>query len=122
MTKEITLCGQQVRIKYCAAAENGFEDIAGKSINEMDLRMNKDIMSLAMACIIAAYTVEGQEPPIESKDLLYKATSKELTELYLTVINLRAEWYGVPATVSDQMKKEAEQMTDEEKAEAEKNG
>ena len=106
---------------YCAAAENGFEDIAGKSINEMDLRTNKDIMSLAMACIIAAYSEASEVPPVDSKDLLYKATSKELTDLYLTVINLRSKWYNVPTTIADKLQQEADQMTDEEKAEVEKN-
>ena len=119
--KEITLCGKQVKLLYCAASENGFEDLSGKSINEMDFTKSKDIMNLAVACIIAAYTEAKQEPPISSEDLLYKATPKELTDLYLTVINLRAEWYGVPKTVSDQIQKENEGMTDEEKAEAEKN-
>ena len=121
ITKEITICGQQVKLLYCAASENGFEDLSGKSINEMDFTKSKDIMNLAVACIIAAYTSEKQEPPISSEYLLYKATPKELTDLYLTVINLRAEWYGVPKTVADRLQKENEGMTEEEKAEAEKN-
>ena len=120
-TKEITLCGQQVKLIYCAASENGFEDLSGKSINDIDFTKAKDMMNLAVACIIAYYTSEQQEPPIKSEDILYRATSKELTDLYLTVINLRTEWYGVPKVVSDQLQKEAEQMTDAEKEEAEKN-
>ena len=119
--KNITLCGHQVRLLYCAAAENGFEDLAGKSISEMDLTKNNDILRLSIACIIAAYTRDGKEPPIKSEDLLYEATPKELTDLYLTVINLRAEWYGVPKVVADQLQQEADSMTAEEKAEAEKN-
>lgn len=120
-TKEITLCGQQVKLMYCAASENGFEDLSGKSINDIDFTKAKDMMNLAVACIIAYYTFEKQEPPVKSEDILYRATSKELTDLYLTVINLRAEWYNVPKTVSDQLQKEAEQMTDAEKEEAAKN-
>ena len=120
-TKEITLCGQQVKLIYCAASENGFEDLSGKSINDIDFTKAKDMMNLAVACIIAYYTSEQQEPPIKSEDILYRATSKELTDLYLTVINLRTEWYGVPKVVSDQLQKEAEQMTDAEKEEVAKN-
>ena len=35
--------------------------------------------------------------------------------------NSGAEWYGVPKVVSDQLQKEAEQMTDAEKEESAKN-
>ena len=120
-TKEITLCGQQVKLIYCAASENGFEDLSGKSINDLDFTKSKDIMNLSLACIVAAYTAEDKEPPVKSEDILYRATSKELTDLYRTVINLRAEWYNVPAIVAEQMNKEAESMTDAEKDEAAKN-
>lgn len=106
---------------YCAASEQGFEDLSGKSINDLDFTKSKDIMNLSLACIVAAYTAEDKEPPIKSEDILYRATSKELTDLYLTVINLRAEWYNVPKIVSDQLQKEAEQMTDAEKEEVAKN-
>ena len=106
---------------YCAASEQGFEDLSGKSINDLDFTKSKDIMNLSLACIVAAYAAEDKEPPIKSEDILYRATSKELTDLYLTVINLRAEWYNVPKIVSDQLQKEAEQMTDAEKEEVAKN-
>lgn len=120
-TKELTLCGKQVKLIYCAASENGFEDLSGKSINDLDFTKSKDLLNLAIACIVAAYAESEQETPIKSGDILYRATPKELTDLYLTVINLRAEWYELPKTVSDQIQKENEGMTDEEKAEAEKN-
>lgn len=119
--KEITICGHQVKLMYCAASEQGFEDLSGKSINDLDFTKSKDIMNLSLACIVAAYTAEDKEPPIKSEDILYRATSKELTDLYLTVINLRSAWYNVPAVVSEKLKQESEGMTDEEKAEAEKN-
>lgn len=120
-TKEITICGHQVKLMYCAASEQGFEDLSGKSINDLDFTKPKDIMNLSLACIVAAYTAEDKEPTIKSEDILYRATSKELTDLYLTVINLRAAWYNVPAVVSEKLNQESEGMTDDEKAEAEKN-
>ena len=119
--KEITLCGQQVKLMYCAASENGFEDLSGKSINDLDFTKTKDILNLSLACIVAAYTAENQEPPIKSEDILYKATSKELTDLYLTVIKMRAEWYNVPSLVANKLNQEAEQMTDTEREELAKN-
>lgn len=119
--KTIRLCGKDVDLIYCAASEQGFETLAGKSINDLDFTLSTDIMKLSLACITAAYSVNNQKPPIDSKELLYDITSQELTDLYLTVINLRTEWYNVPAVVANELKKEADQMTDSEKEEAEKN-
>lgn len=119
--KTIRLCGKDVDLIYCAASEQGFETLAGKSINDLDFTLSTDIMKLSLACITAAYSVNNQNPPIDSKELLYDITPQELTDLYLTVINLRAEWYNVPAVVANELKKEADQMTDSEKEEAEKN-
>jgi hypothetical protein len=119
--KEITICGKQVKLLYCAASENGFEDLSGKSINDLDYTKSKDIMALATACIISAYSAQGEEPPIKTEDILYKATSKELTDLYLTVLNLRAEWYNLPQVVADKLEKDSEELTAEEKESAGKN-
>lgn len=120
-TKEITLCGQQIKVIYCAASENGFEDLSGKKTVDFDHTSNKDMLNLAIACIIAAYAMDEQNAPIESKDLLYKATSDEIINLYRTVLELKAAWYKIPLPVADQLKQEAEGMTEEEKAEAAKN-
>lgn len=119
--KTITLCGKQVTLTYCAASENGFETLSGKSISDLDFTRSQDLLNLALACIIAAYTRDKQDPPITGDDLLYKSTPQELTDLYLTVLSLRNDWYGVPKVVEEQLKQEATQMTDEEKEAAEKN-
>lgn len=120
-TTTLQLCGQEVRIAYCAASENGFEDISGKSITDIDFRSNRDLLNLALACIIAAYAADDQDSPVTAKDLLYKATPQELTELYKQAFTLRAEWYGLPKVVADQLNDETAQMTDEEKEQAAKN-
>ena len=101
---------------YCAASEQGFEDLSG-NIKTLTSK-SKDIMNLSLACIVAAYTAEDKEPPIKSEDILYRATSKELTDLYLTVINLRAAWSRCLPSFQKKLKQESEGMTDEEKAEA----
>lgn len=119
--KTINICGKDVRIIYCAASENGFETLSGKGIADLDFTRSQDLLQLALACIIAAYTRDHQEPPLTGDDLLYNATPQELTELYTATLTLRNEWYGVPAVVEKQLEQEAAQMTDEEKEAAEKN-
>lgn len=119
--KEITICGKQVKLLYCAASENGFEDLTGKSINDLDYTKSKDIMALATACMIAAYASTGEVSPIRSEDIMYHATSKELTDLYLTVLNLRAEWYNIPQAVAEKLTEDQAAMTPDEKEAERKN-
>ena len=137
-TKEITICGKQVKMIYCPATENGFEDLTNKSIrvfvptfgkdeegNDIIVEPAKahigDFISLACAGIIAAYAKDKQDAPITPEDILYNATPMERNDMITTIVELRAEWYGVPKAVSDQIQKDNEGMTEEEKAEAEKN-
>ena len=115
----ITLCGKKVKIMYCAATETGYEIMAEKSsqvflptILERDEngKVTKaeppaatldDYIKLALAGIVAAYESEGEnkKPPVTSKDILYHATSEEVTNLVATIGKLRKEWYNVPDVV-----------------------
>ena len=114
----ITLCGKKVKIMYCAATETGYETIAEKSsqvflptVLERDEngKVTKaeppaatldDYIKLALAGIVAAYDSEDKKPPVTSKDILYKATSEEITNLVGTIGKLRAAWYNVPDVVA----------------------
>ena len=116
----ITLCGKDVNIMYCAATETGYEIIAGKSsqvflptVLERDEngKVTKaeppaatldDYIKLALAGIIAAYESEDKKPPVTSKDILYKATSEEITNLVGTIGKLRVAWYNVPELVASE--------------------
>jgi hypothetical protein len=125
--KEITLCGHQVRMRYCAAAETGYESLSGNKIdvflptpikwddegNPTDYipqaAKENDYLTLCIAAIVAAYARENQEPPITGEDILYDATSKEVAELITTVAMLRAEWYNVPAVIEPDMEQDGKQ-------------
>ena len=125
--KTITLCGKQVRMRYCAAAETGYESLSGNIIdvflptpikwddegNPTDYipqaAKENDYLTLGIAAIVAAYARENQEPPITGEDILYDATSKEVAELITTVAMLRAEWYNVPAVIEPEMEQDGKQ-------------
>jgi len=127
--KEITICGQEIKMLYCAATETGFERITQKSIavfaptfgkdekgeivvTAPPTATNEDYLSLAIAAIVAAYSYNDEEPPIESKTILYEATPDDVRLLLNTIIELRNEWYGIPKIVEDTLKKEAEAQKD----------
>ena len=101
--KNITICGKDVKIRYCAATETGFERLAEKSISEIDFSKQEDLIRLAMSAVIAAYERDGQEAPITSKDILFDAKPDELIELFKSVLELRVNWYNVPIVVKPEM-------------------
>ena len=104
--KTITICGKEVRLRYCAATENGFELMSGKKIYEIDFQSQEDLTRLAIASIIAAYERDGQDAPIEAKEILYDATPAEIVELFKTTMELRAAWYEVPLILKEQIEAE----------------
>ena len=132
MTKKtITICGKEVEIFYCAATENGFERMSGKEISvfvptfktneegktvidNMPEATNEDYLQLAIAGIVAADTYYGREPSITSKEIIYEAKPQECQELLTAIVELRNEWYSVPKTVEDTIKKESDGQKPEE--------
>lgn len=109
-----------VTLLYCAASETGFQSLSGETMQVFSPELEKDkegkyiikalpkatdmnYIQLAMACIIAAYECDGEEPPIKSEDLLYQASREEVTNLVTTVLQMRNEWLQVPTTIKPEM-------------------
>lgn len=128
----IQLNGQEVTMRYCTAAETGYENMSGKSSEVFLPTIKKDedgnvsdvtppaaklgdYVTLALAAIIASYTARGEDAPIDSSYLMYDATPDEIKVLVAAVAQLRAEWYKVPTVV------EPEQPQKQEKGKKTKN-
>lgn len=122
--KIITLNGQEVKMIYCTATENGYERLSGNSISVFyptygkDEKGNdiitepaqakvEDFITLAIAAIGAAYARDEKTPPIDGKYVLFEATQQERTDLLITITELRSEWYNVPKVVEDTIHNEA---------------
>lgn len=111
-----------VRMRYCAAAEQGFETLSGKRMDvfsptptEWDADGNptkfdhpvattQDYLTLAVAAIVAAYARTNEEPPVTSEDIIYDASPQTITELITTVVTLRIQWYKIPDVVQPELK------------------
>ena len=130
--KTITICGKDVELLYCAATETGYESISGQSCEifipeiskdnkgKEQIRMRattRDYIQLAVAAVIAAYTRKGEDAPVTADDILYNATSQEVTKLITTVIELRNAWYQVPSVI----KPEDDTQKDQKEESAQKN-
>jgi hypothetical protein len=111
----------EVKLLYCAASETGFQTLSGETmdvftpefekneegkfiIKNMPKATDENYIQLAMACIIAAYECDEEQPPISSKDLLYHASREEVQNLVTTVLQMRNEWMQVPSTIKPEMK------------------
>ena len=73
---------------------------------EWDVASMDDLMKLAMSAIVAAYERNNEDVPIDGKDILYDASPAEITELFKIVVEIRAEWYGVPLVLDKAIKEE----------------
>ena len=106
---------------YCAATENGYEDLANKSISVFVPEFGKDddgndiivkpaeahigdFVMLAIAGIIAYYAKNKQNVPVETEEIIYESSSAERNEMIATIVELRNEWYKVPSVVKPDMK------------------
>lgn len=110
--KTITICGQQVKMRYCAATEIGYEKLSDKSsaifVPEVikdengtitDVKQNatlSDFVQLAIAGIIAAYDSENDDAPVTAKQILNEAAGNEVSKMVTTIVELRNDWYSVP--------------------------
>ena len=105
----MTIQGREVSLLYCAATENGFEELRGKSIHDIDFNSQQDLIVLGLCAIVSYYAKKGEESPVTSETLLYEATAQELIELVKTVAEMRVEWYGIPAVIKEDEPKEGEE-------------
>lgn len=118
--KTITLCGKQVEMLYCAATETGYEQLVsgtGKDINvflptilerdadgkptkvEPPVAQTDDYLKLALAAIIAAAASKKQDSVVSADDIMYHASSQEVTAMITAIIELRTKWYTIPEAV-----------------------
>lgn len=128
--KTITICGKDVELLYCAATETGYESLSGQSCEifipeiskdkkgKEQFRMRattRDYIQLAVAAVIAAYTRKGEDAPVTADDILYNATSQEVTKLITTVIELRNAWYQVSSVIKPEDDTQKDQKEEEGK-------
>ena len=103
-------------MRYCAAAETGYEELSGKPstrfIPTRDADGNVvppeattiDYIYLAVSAIVAAYLARGEETPVTVNQILYDASPDEIGKLIKSVGEVRAEWYELPKVMQDESK------------------
>jgi hypothetical protein len=113
-----------VKLRYCAATETGFEAMSGKSMEVFNPKIVKDdkgtnqvinpiatdedYIKLAMSAIIAAYARNEEEPPVQSEDIIYECTRQQVMDMVMAVSEMRIQWLNIPKLIESEIKKEAE--------------
>ena len=105
----IKICGQEVGLAYCMAAEQGFEEISGKSFVDFDPKMQRDLLALLSACMVAYAQAHDEEAKVTGKDILFNATPTEIADALAALAQIRVEWYDVPVTVEQPKAEEEEE-------------
>lgn len=122
--KTINICGKDVLVRYCAAAETGFEQLSGKSSDIFTPKLERDsdgnivgytpranmddYIKLSVAAIIAAYSAKGEDAPVTTEDVMFNASSKNISEMLTAVIQLRNQWYDIPSVVKPETEETSE--------------
>lgn len=101
--KTVNICGKEVKMRYCAAAETGYEQLSGKSIGDIDFAKEDDLIRLSLSAITAAYFRDKAKAPVTDEEIILDAKPRELIEMFTVLLELRTAWYKVPAVVKPEM-------------------
>lgn len=117
--KIVNMCGKEVGLAYCFATEIAFKnlsdgditDFMGEAVESIQKNRMPDVKR-TIHLVLAAHTAytEGhsiQELTIKDIDLMIEAKPEEVATALGTIINLRAQFYHVPAGEKED-KKESE--------------
>lgn len=105
--KEITLLGKQVKLAYCYGTEISYKLLADEECTDFikevlknlsDNRMpdSRKAIYLIMSAMTAYYESNGQENPIEDKELIFHATPEDIGLAIGTIAGMYIEFYKIP--------------------------
>jgi hypothetical protein len=108
ITKEITLCGKQVTVAYNYATEIAYKNMSDEDIFDYvnqtieAIQQGKDpdaekSMKFIYSAMISYSEKQKQEVPIEMEELMNDITPTEFATAILTIIDMRSDFYHVPA-------------------------
>lgn len=101
--RQITIAGKEVNIAYCYGTEIAFKNFSGIDFVEF-VKQSEGVASpqLVLYAILAAVTAydqgtDSKQTQLTDKDIMFKADPKELLGALTAVMELRNEWYQIPA-------------------------
>lgn len=96
--RKVNINNQDVEIRFNFATQISYEELSGKAFNAAEILpsdgsipKSKDVMNLAIACLIV------NNAPVGVEYILKEATYEESQSLIVAVIQDMVEWFTVPS-------------------------
>lgn len=106
--KTITIGKKQLDVGYCFATEITFHKYTGEPVTNFDAANPEHSIYLILAAAITCAQAEGKDAELQDTDLMYSATPTQIVEAMKTILELRNEWYEVPAGETKEEEKPAD--------------
>lgn len=96
-TREITILGKTLKVRFSLLSQIMFEQLSGKSFAELDTNSSKDRMVLYLAVLSSSN--EGEM--LTADELLKQCSLEDIRQIDQAVLSSMTEWSTIPAVIAD---------------------
>ena len=95
-TREITILGKTLKVRFSLLSQIMFEQLSGKSFLELDTNSSKDRMVLYLAVLSSSN--EGEM--LTADELLKQCSLEDIRQIDQAVLSSMTEWSTIPAVIA----------------------
>ena len=96
-TREITILGKTLKVRFSLLRQIMFEQLSGKSFAELDTNSSKDRMVLYLAVLSSSN--EGEM--LTADELLKQCSLEDIRQIDQAVLSSMTEWSTIPAVIAN---------------------
>lgn len=96
-TREITILGKILKVRFSLLSQIMFEQLSGKSFSELDTNSSKDRMVLYLAVLSSSN--EGEM--LTADELLKQCSLEDIRQIDQAVLSSMTEWSTIPAVLAN---------------------
>lgn len=96
-TREITILGKTLKVRFSLLSQIMFEQLSGKSFAELDTNSSKDRMVLYLAVLSSSN--EGEM--LTADELLKQCSLEDIRQIDQAVLSSMTEWSTIPAVIAN---------------------
>lgn len=96
-TREITILGKTLKVRFSLLSQIMFEQLSGKSFSELDTNSSKDRMVLYLAVLSSSN--EGEM--LTADELLKQCSLEDIRQIDQAVLSSMTEWSTIPAVIAN---------------------
>lgn len=96
-TREITILGKTLKVRFSLLSQIMFEQLSGKSFSELNTNSSKDRMVLYLAVLSSSN--EGEM--LTADELLKQCSLEDIRQIDQAVLSSMTEWSTIPAVIAN---------------------